>query len=173
MDMIETWRKVPFLNETIEVSNFGRIRNIKTNRMRATPTSKRGYPVFSIKENGKQRLITVHRCVASAFIPNPTNLPQVNHKDGDKTNNKVSNLEWVSSRENMIHARTIGLHVSDGDKAVMQIKDGRTVAIYKSMSEASRVTGINRGNIASVCRNYVTKDGRKHLTAGGYVWKMI
>ena len=173
MSDMELWRKVPFLNGDIEVSTFGRIRNVKTNCIRATPTGKRGYPVFSIRENGKQKLITVHRCVATAFIPNPKNFSQVNHKDGDKNNNNVSNLEWVSSRENMIHARTTGLHVSDGDKAVVQIKDGQTIAVYKSMSEASRITGINRSNIASVCRNYVTKDGRKFLTAGGYVWKTI
>lgn len=168
----EKWKDVPFI-PWFEVSTNGRIRNKKTGRIRATPTSKRGYPVFSYNENGKQKLATVHRCVASAFIPNTQNLPQVNHKDGDKTNNHVWNLEWVTACENFFHAKLFGLHKSDGDKAVAQIKDGKIIRVFKSSAEASRATGIGESNISNVCRGYVSKDGKHCLTAGGFKWKRI
>lgn len=161
----EVWRSVSFLDGLYEVSDLGRIRNTKTGRIRATPVSKRGYPVFSTKG----RLINVHKCVATEFIPNPNELPTVNHIDGDKTNNRVENLEWCSYRDNILHARRTGLHTSDGDKPVLQIKDGEIVARYKSVSEASRQTGISRSGIGNAiyhrCYN-----GHHHLKAGGYEW---
>lgn len=170
MNSVECWKPIPFLPD-FEVSNLGGIRNTKTGNIRSTPTGKRGYSIFSTKINGKIKLITVHRCVASAFLENPKLLPQVNHIGGNKTNNNVSNLEWVSAKDNSIHARKTGLHTKDGDKAVIQIKGNSVVAVYKSASEASRITGINRGDICNVCRNYVSKNGKHYLTAGGYSWK--
>ena len=116
--------------------------------------------------NGKHKLVTIHRLVAIHFISNPDNKPQVNHIDGDKTNNNIINLEWVTAQENNIHARKTGLHVSDGDKAVNQIKDGIIINTFKSISEASRVTGINRGNINQCCLK-----NRRYKTAGGYEWE--
>lgn len=167
----EQWREVDFLQSKYEVSDLGRVRNAITKFILKTSLSKRGYPVFSCTLNGKHLLVNVHKCVARAFIPNPENKPQVNHIDGDKTNNCVGNLEWATSRENVVHARKLGLHISDGDKGVVQIKDGNVVGVYKSASEAARCTGIGRANITNVCRGYVSKNGRRCLTAGGYVWK--
>ena len=167
----ETWSPIDFLQGKYEVSTLGRIRNSITKFVRKTTPSKRGYPVFSCTLNGKFMLVNVHKCVAQAFIPNPKNKPQVNHIDGDKTNNCVSNLEWATSKENTAHARNVGLHTSDGDKEVIQIKDGIVIGEYRSASEAARQTGIGRSNIANVCRGYVSKEGKHCLTAGGYVWK--
>ena len=97
---------------------------------------------------------------------------QINHIDGNKENFDLSNLEWVTPQENIIHARKTGLHTSDGDKAVIQLsKNGEIIAEYKSASEASRQTGIGRANIYNVCRHYISKDGKRYLTAGGYKWE--
>lgn len=168
--MEEIWRNISFLNNKYEVSNRGRIRNAKTKRLLKLSPSKRGYLVFSCLIEGKHKLVNVHRCVAIEFIPNPNNLSQVNHIDGDKTNADVSNLEWVSAQENILHARRTGLHISDGDKAVIQIKDGKIIAEFKSASEAERITGIKRCNICNVCRNYCW-NGHNCKTAGGFEWK--
>lgn len=137
----------------------------------ATPVGKRGYPVFSLRVGDSYRLLTVHRCVAEAFLPNPEGKPQVNHIDGDKTNNNVKNLEWATSRENLLHARRIGLHKSDGDKPVLQINHGVVIAEYKSASQAERLTGIGRANICNVCRAQGTRKQNHFKTAGGFEWK--
>lgn len=164
---------IPGLEGRYAVTEDGKVFSHCANAFRKTPIGKRGYPVVSIRdENGKPRLMTVHRLVAKTFIPNPNNLPEINHIDGDKTNNHVGNLEWVTRRENDAHARATGLHKSDGDKAVIQLKDGIEIARFKSASEASRKTGIGRSAISNVCRGYVW-NGRHCRTAGGYGWKYV
>ena len=164
--MVEVWKPIPGLEGRYDVSNCGRIRNAKTCRVRKTPNGKRGYPVFSIRGG----LVLVHRCVAKAFIPNPENYDQVNHKDGNKQNNTVDNLEWCNARQNVLHARKMGLKKSDGDKPVLQILNGKVVSEYKSVSEASRKTNISRSGIGNAiykrCYN-----GHHFLRAGGYEWR--
>lgn len=162
----EHWRPVPSTNGKIEASNLGRIRTSLTKFIRKTPIGKRGYPVFSFQ----RRLLTVHRCVAEAFIPNPEKKQQVNHIDGDKSNNRLEDLEWATPRENVMHARRTGLHKSDGDKPVLKIKNGIVLARYKSASEAGRVNGISRSNIANVCRAKGTARESHYKTAGGFEW---
>lgn len=168
--MNELWKAVSFLDDKYEVSNRGRIRNTKTKRLLKLSPSKRGYLVFSCCVEGKRKLVNVHKCVAIEFIPNPNNLPQINHIDGNKTNPDVTNLEWVTAQQNLLHARKTGLHTSDGDKPVLQIKEGKIIAEFKSASEAERITGIKRCNICNVCRNYCW-NGHHYKTAGGFEWK--
>jgi hypothetical protein len=168
--MEEIWKPIDFLKNKYEVSNLGKIRNSSSKYILHTKPSKRGYSVFNCRIDGKTKLVNVHKCVAVAFIPNPNNLPQINHIDGDKTNAKVNNLEWVTAKQNNIHARETGLHKSDGDKAVLQIKNGVIIKEYISASEASRVTGIKRCNICNVCRKYCW-NGHHYISAGGYQWK--
>ena len=168
--MEEIWKEIKFLDGKYEVSNRGRVRNAKTKRLLKLSPSKRGYLVFSCIVDGKHKLVNVHKCVAIEFVPNPNNLPQVNHIDGNKTNPDATNLEWVTAKENNLHARRTGLHTSDGDKPVIQIKNGLVVGEYKSASEASRATGIKRCNICNVCRGYVW-NGHHYKTAGGFEWK--
>ena len=89
--MDEIWKDVSFLDGKYEASNLGRIRNSKTKQVLKLSPSKRGYLVFSCTINGKHKLVNVHKCVATEFIPNPNNLPQVNHIDGNKLNACVDN----------------------------------------------------------------------------------
>ena len=118
------------------------------------------------------RNMRVHRLVATAFIPNPEEKPQVNHKDGNKSNNDRWNLEWASNAENQKHAVEHGLKkMSDltnvTKKAVCLIsRDGATRIRFESASEASRVTGIYQSQISDCCNH------KPHcLTAGGYIWR--
>ena len=107
--MKEVWRKTQYKH--YEVSNFGRVRSLhkrNRNNIIAQQTSNNGYKQVWICENGREYNKSVHRMVARAFIPNPFNKPEVNHKDSDKSNNCVENLEWMTRRENELHARENG-----------------------------------------------------------------
>lgn len=151
-----------------EISNTAKVRHKTKKKERKLSIGKRGYPVISFRKDGKQYLRTLHILFARAFIPNPENKLEVNHIDGDKCNCTLNNLEWVSSKENNNHARETGLHTSDGDKQIGQYKDGQLIAVYKSASEASRITGFNRGNICSCARG-----NTKLKTTKEYEWKYL
>lgn len=132
----------------------------------------------------RQKREYAHRYVAKAFISNPDNLPQVNHKDGCHTNNHVSNLEWVSAKQNGEHASRIGLINRTSEKRKQQVKINRQKAIeaikkpvvcltknnefvkeYSWSGEATEELGINRHMINSVAGHQ-----GYHKTAGGYKW---
>ena len=83
-----------------QISSLGRIRNTKTKHIVKPEKEEKGYCRLSIKVNGKKKHYAVHRLVALAFIPNPENKPQIDHIDNDKSNNRVSNLHWVTNQEN-------------------------------------------------------------------------
>ena len=162
------WKKIDEF-PSYSICESGRVRNDNTKVVKSPSFGSRGYPVVSLYKNGKLYLRTIHILLARTFIPNPENKPQVNHIDGDKLNYSLENLEWVTSKENMEHARRTGLHTSDGDKRVAQIDCfGNVVNVFKSVSEASRKTGISRGNIGGVARG-----NTRAKTAGGFKWKYI
>lgn len=150
-----------------QITKDGKIRNKSTQKIRKNSLGHLGYPVVSLRKNGKMYLRTIHILLARTFIPNPENKPEVNHIDGNKANYKLENLEWVTRKENDNHARRTGLHKSDGDKPVLQYtKDMNFIRRYKSASEAARVTGFSRSQISNVAR------GQKRCkTCHGYIWK--
>ena len=100
--MAEEW-KIIGEAPNYAVSNFGRIKNVKTGRIRKASPTNLGYLQVGLNQNGKTLFRLVHRLVAQAFIPNPKELPEVNHKDFNKNNNSIDNLEWVNHKTNMTH----------------------------------------------------------------------
>ena len=122
-----------------------------------------GYLVVNLRKNHTSWVVPVHILVAKAFIPNPDNMPTVNHKDGNKLNNRVSNLEWVSYSDNNVHALKNGLRKPRGNQIVQYALDGRYIATYKSATEAARLTGFSR-NAISHCLNGRTRQ------SFGYIW---
>lgn len=159
--MSEKWRSIKNFEGIYEVSDFGNIRRIvgkNRYRDRKIVKGKGGYSEVTLSKNNKVLLKRVHRLVAEAFLPNPDNMPQVNHKNGDKCDNNVANLEWVSVRDNQIHSRRVLLN------AVTPVVCIEANTIYPSMAIASEKTGINIAHIWQVVNN-------QRRTAGGYHWQ--
>lgn len=129
--MSEQWVDIPGYEGFYQVSNLGRIKTVERynpKRKRIikecvrTPVAVHGYLYCELWKNGQHKRYAVHRIVATAFIPNPGGKPQVNHLDGDKTNNSVGNLEWCTASENEYHAYETELthaYVRSGDKNPM------------------------------------------------------
>ena len=111
-----------------------------------------GYTSVLLRSDGKQTRFYVHRLVAAAFIPNPTNLPEVNHKDERKCNNIVSNLEWCSRSYNLQYAGGASRRNNARKKAVVQKSGGKTVAVYESVNAAARSLGVSPINVSRCCR---------------------
>lgn len=121
--MREQWAICPIAPQ-YEVSTWGRVRHTETGHIRKTQRNPAGYPDIAIwdKQIKKQRRLLVHRMVAVTFIPNPHNYSEVNHIDGNKTNNNITNLEWVDHLTNMIHSvKELGNNRKFTDKQIEEI----------------------------------------------------
>lgn len=168
------WRKIKNF-ENYSVSNDGKVRNDITGGVLKPCSSKLGYRYVNPSQNGEVKKLYVHRLVADAFIPNPHKKCQVNHINGVKTDNRVENLEWCTSRENHLHrSRTLGIKQDNehmkkmGElaqkshhKSVICLETG---VIYESVVEAANA--IKRSPTSLVA----TLKGRTK-TCGGFTWK--
>lgn len=157
---MEEWRDVAGYEGCYEVSNLGRVRSVARwvdtyngGRMfvhgiiksqHATP---KGYMKVSLQHGSKKETRLVHRLVAQAFIPNPDNLPEINHIDCNKSNNSVSNIEWCSGESNRSHAKAHGLFAR-GKHPHPIIMDG--IVSFDSINQCSKQTGIACKDIRGV-----------------------
>ena len=175
--MVEIWKDIKGFEGLYQVSNTGIVRGVDrlvntVNSSKRTvhgktikqTLNKYGYWVVGLSNQGKHKLTTVHRLVASAFIPNPDKLETVNHINEIKTDNMVLNLEWMSAKDNTNYGTGTQRQVEKRSKQVIQLKDSVICNTFKSMSEASRVTGVLVKDISHCCNN-------KRITAKGYEWK--
>nr|DAP96555.1 MAG TPA: homing endonuclease [Caudoviricetes sp.] len=162
----ETWKPIADYVGLYEVSNKGRVRNLKTGRTLKPGNNGRGYLFVGLYKNGAVKYHYLHRLVALTFIPNPNKLPEVNHKDEIRTNNKLDNLEWISHRDNSNYGKRNERVSKSKSKAIVQfdLSTGLIIKTYSSTITATRVTGINQGNISKAARGIIK-------TAGGYGWR--
>lgn len=146
---VEFWRKHPDI-DGIEVSSFGRVRSAKE-YCYANYLNKKGYLQVGFHMNGKQVTKRVHRLVAEAFIPNPNNLPQVNHKDGNRSNNNASNLEWCDNAYNSQYREKFGTSSAEVLRHPVLVVNLTTLEVsrFPSQGEASRVLGFSQTNISA------------------------
>lgn len=179
---MEIWKPISGYEGFYEVSNLGRIRSlerivecsdgrkrkIKDRTLKGSSYSG-GYSGVTLHKDGCAKFVNIHRIVAEAFVPNPLEKEEVNHKDENPGNNHASNLEWVTHKENINYGtrteRAREATTKLQGKAVQQFsKDGKLVAEYESISIAYRATGAFISNIVKCARG-------EYKTAGGYIWK--
>ena len=164
--MIE-WKPIPNYENLYEVSNTGEIRSIKprykNKQILKACVGSRGYLVVTLCNKSTQKSYNVHRLVAKAFIPNPDNLPCINHKDENRTNNNVDNLEWCTYKYNNTYGNRLDKYISKRGKSVMCVETNK---VYRSTQEASKLTGVNQGGISSCC------NGKRNV-AGGFHWVFV
>ena len=179
--MQEVWKDIEGYEGLYQVSNLGRVRsttrkqlaNIRNNKYITkkgqvlTPMiSNAGYGRVTLFKERKRKMYSVHRLVAMAFIDNPDNLPEVNHKDGNKRNNEIHNLEWCSKSANAKHAYDNKLTKHYTRKILQYNVNGELLKEWDSLISITRELGYNFKTIQSVCAGH----GRAK-TAFGYIWK--
>lgn len=160
------WKTIIYNNNATNysVSEDGEVRK-DTNHYIMRLQIQQGYCHVTLQIDGKPKRFRVHRLVAEAFIPNPDNKPYVNHIDGNRQNNKVKNLEWVTPAENTQHAVSTGLMLPTREKAVVQFDlNGNKIAEYVSICEAARQTNSQDGKICLCCQ-------RQREQHNGYQWR--
>lgn len=196
--MEEVWKDIKGYEGLYQISTNGRVKSLLKvtkfgNRLKVNEEmilkpalGKRGYYVVSLNHNGKSKTFTIHRLIAEAFIPNPLNKKFIDHINTIKTDNRIENLRWVTSKENSNNILTLK-HSSESTskkwkdgcynnrnnihyRKVQQFdKEGNLIATYDSIIEVSEITGVERSSISAVC---LGTNPKRH-TAGGYIWKHL
>lgn len=164
------------------ISNQGKVYSVKNKKFLKPYSDKNNYLRVGLHKDGEHKIYLVHRIVASAFIPNPLNYKEVNHKSEIKTDNRVENLEWCNRKYNINYGsrtertlqnpnykatreKALKAAKEKTSKKVLQFtKQGEFVKEYPSTSEASKQTRINQGNISNCC------NGKLH-SAGKFLWR--
>lgn len=178
-EVFEIWKDIQGYEGNYQVSSKGNVRSLdryiecrgkyrfQKGKTLKPYINKSGYRQVTLYDKNGYKLHRINRLVAQSFIPNPNNLPQVNHKDEVKTNDCVNNLEWCTCLYNLtyndLHHRRNNMN-NKKSKQVVQIKEGKVIATYPSINEAARALKCNSGNIVRCCK-------REKKTAYGYQWK--
>ena len=181
----EVFRDVLGYEGLYQVSNYGRVKSLERKNIfycglrkerLERPTkekilnynkSNRGYLQVCLTKDGKSKTYTVHRLVAKAFLPNLKNKKQVNHIDGNKENNSIDNLEWVTSSENNKHAFITGLNKPHNMRKVNQYDlQGNFIKQWNSITDFLKENDLNlkNSNITTCCKG-------KRKNAYGFIWK--
>ena len=164
---MEIWADIKNFEGIYQVSSSGRVRrlpgkNCPQGKYLTRQHDRYGYAEYKLCKGKEKKYYLAHRLVAEAFIPNPFNYPQVNHKDKNRDNSVVDNLEWCTSLQNTVHKNSVNSH-----KRVCQFSaDGRLIEVFENISSASNATDIIASRIEQcACGN------RDY--AGGYIWKFF
>lgn len=176
---VEFWKDIPEYEGLYQASNYGRVKSLsryyKTGRggiqllperiLKASPDTN-GYPGVLLCKNGKQKRYSVHRLIAITFLPKfSLEYTQINHKDENKSNNRVENLEWCTAAYNNRFGERLQKVSRVNSKAVLQFSlEGTLLATYQSATEAAKKLNTWQGIISDACRG-------KQKTAYGFVWK--
>ena len=162
----QEWRQVKE-HPNYEVNYYGDIRHKQRKKILKPRSNNGGYLYVNFVVNGNRKNFAVHRIVANVFIPNPKDYSEVNHIDYNKQNNCVDNLEWVSSSQNKNHAYQKEInHISRGKSVEQLDKQGNSIKIYSSVSQAAKELNCSISAISN-CASGRTK------TSQGYQWRFV
>jgi len=140
----EKWIPIIGYEELYEISSDGRVKSyVNTNPRILKNNVNNGYERVGLHKDGVCNLFAIHRLMANAFVPNVEEKPHINHIDGDRCNNALNNLEWVTPKENLHHARVSGLNCTS-KKLVLNTKNG---IYYDSIRKAEQSMGLIRGHL--------------------------
>lgn len=173
------WIPVKNYEKLYKVSIHGNVLCLKSGKLRTIQIKPDKYCYIGLRKHGKIKNFYIHRLVATAFIDNPFNKPEVNHKNSNRLDNNVNNLEWVTKSENEIHAYKYnnkqagkpflgkkGVNSINSKKVIQLSKDGNIINCFDSITIASEKTKINRRGISAACKG-------KTNTSGGFKWKYV
>ena len=161
---MEVWKTIPGF-EKYQVSNLGRVRSFRGITERIMKSSGIKYKQIGLSIKGKVYYFLIHRLVAEAFIPNPDNLPFVNHKNEDKTDNRVENLEWCTAKYNMTYNNIQWRRTEGRRKKISQFtKDGIFIKEWDCATTASVALNLQRRHICACCNG-------QRKTCGGFKWQ--
>lgn len=170
--MKEIWKDVPNYEGLYQVSNLGRVKSFRKSTkfgcqaefILKPSVANNGYAQVALYKNTKKQKFLVHRLVASVFLPNPDNLPQINHKDENRLNNNITNLEWCTAEYNNAYGTARIRAIDTRSKPIEQLTyDGKVIAIYRSSRLASELLGIKKATIIQAIN--------KHTQCQGYYWQ--
>lgn len=164
----EEWELVKDFEDIYQVSSFGKVMNGLTNKILKQQIDKNGYKTVTLSANGEKYAKRVHRLVAEAFIEGDHTGMDVNHIDGNKLNNRLSNLEFCTRKENINHALKYDLSKTNNfGKNPIKVKCNETGKVYESINSCSRDTGVDTSDI----KRYI--DGKVKNTCKGYTFTKI
>lgn len=180
------WKDIPAYNGLYQASNTGSIRGLDrivfrngTDHLRKGDIMSQiknsfGYMTVQLTMDGKRKILLTHRLIAAAFIPNPKNKPQVNHKDGNKTNNHISNLEWCTASENVIHANETGLADFKKNRKVYSGEEcGASILTEKQVLEIRSKYKPHVYLLSMLAKEYNVTTGTIHSIITKRTWKTI
>lgn len=186
----EIWKDIPGYEGYYQISNLGRVRSVKRKikysneifhsydgKILKNKLGKQGYFYIKLCIHKKYKNIKIHNLISNAFIPNIENKPEINHKNGIRTDNRIENLEWCTRSENILHAYRVlnrtknkpllgkkGENHPISKKINKLMISGEFIEAYDSIREASIKTNTNKSCISAVCK-------KRQLTANGYKWE--
>lgn len=158
----EVWKDIKGYEGKYKASSLGNIYSIKYDKNLKFTLSKKGYYTVALCDGVKPKTKYVHRVIAEVFLKSKKNKQQINHKNGIKTDIRVSNLEWVNNSENQKHKYNI-LKSNKQGKKVLRVEDNK---VFSSAIEAAKYMGLSKNAISNCCLGYVPR-------SGGYHWKYI
>ena len=182
LPLFEEWLPIENYEDLYQVSNWGRVKSLGNDKTRKErilkpSTTKQGYQFVCLCKDGKQKLFYVHRLVAMAFIPNPNNYTEINHKDECKINNRIDNLEWCNRKYNCNYGTRNERHSGENhplygkfgkdnhlSKQIIQLTlDGEVIKNWDCIMDIKRELGYHQSNISNCCKG-------RHKSAYNYKW---